>query len=149
MDYNYNYSHANSDPYFTLTSFSDITNLAYHNINQPSMPNWSYPNQYMPQSQYYEQDWNNHHYSSQSQWRYNSPKSYCQPPYQLSASYTPYPEQPLEESIDWEKRMEVLEELERRIQILEDSKSHQNFQIKDSYSIFQEEHTDLESIWNP
>jgi len=40
--------------------------------------------------------------------------------------------------------MEVLEELKRRIQILEDSKSSQNFQIKDPYSIFQEEHTDLE-----
>ena len=40
--------------------------------------------------------------------------------------------------------MEALEELKRRIQILEDSKSRQNFQIKDPYSIFQEEHTDLE-----
>ena len=45
--------------------------------------------------------------------------------------------------------MEALEELERRIQILEDSKSHQNFQIKDPYSIFQEEHTDLEKSTNP
>ena len=45
--------------------------------------------------------------------------------------------------------MEALEELERRIQILKDSKSRQNFQIKDSYSIFQvppqeEEPTDLD-----
>jgi len=40
--------------------------------------------------------------------------------------------------------MGTLEELEWRIQILEDSKSYQNFQIKDPYSIFQEEHTDLE-----
>jgi len=40
--------------------------------------------------------------------------------------------------------MEALEEFERRIQILEDSKSRQNFQITDSYSMFQEEHTDLE-----
>ena len=54
---------------------------------------------------------------------YNSPESYCQPPYQHPASYTPSPEQPLKESIDWEKRMEALDELERRIQILEDSKS--------------------------
>ena len=45
---------------------SDITNSAYHNFNQPSMPDWSYPNQYIPKSQYYEQDWNNYHYSSQS-----------------------------------------------------------------------------------
>jgi len=37
------------------TSFdSDIIDLAYHNFNQPSMLDWSYPNQYMPQSQYYE-----------------------------------------------------------------------------------------------
>jgi len=40
--------------------------------------------------------------------------------------------------------MKALEELERQIQILEDSKSRQNFQIKDPYSIFQEEHTDIE-----
>ena len=57
--------------------FSDVTNPAYHNFNQPSVPDWSYPNHYMPQSQYYEHDWNNHHYSSQSQWGYNSPESYC------------------------------------------------------------------------
>ena len=40
--------------------------------------------------------------------------------------------------------MEALEELEWQIQILEDSKSRQNFQITDPYSIIQEEHTDLE-----
>ena len=40
--------------------------------------------------------------------------------------------------------MEALEEIELQIQNLEDSKSHQNFQIYDHYSIFQEEHTDLE-----
>ena len=39
--------------------------------------------------------------------------------------------------------MKTLEEIERWIEILEDSKSHQNFQIEDLYSIFQE-HTDLE-----
>ena len=64
------------------------------------------------------------------------------------ASYTLSSEQPLEESIDWEKRMEVLEEIERWIQNLEDLRSHQNFQIQDPYFIFQvpqqEEHTDLE-----
>jgi len=32
--------------------------------------------------------------------------------------------------------MKALEELERRIQNLEVSKSHQNFQIQDPYSIF-------------
>ena len=44
--------------------------------------------------------------------------------------------------------MEALEKLERQIQNLEGSKSHQNFQIQDPYSIFQvpqkEEHTDFE-----
>ena len=40
--------------------------------------------------------------------------------------------------------MEVLEELERRIKILEDSKSRQNFQITVPYSIFKEVHADLE-----
>ena len=39
--------------------------------------------------------------------------------------------------------MEALEEIERRVQILENSKSCQNFQITDPYSMFQEEHTDL------
>ena len=33
--------------------------------------------------------------------------------------------------------MEALEELEQRIQNLENSKSHQSFQIQDPYSIFQ------------
>ena len=49
--------------------------------------------------------------------------------------------------------MEALEELERRIQNLEDSKSHQSFQIQNPYSIFQvpqqEEHTDFEKAQNP
>ena len=40
--------------------------------------------------------------------------------------------------------MEDLDELEREIQNLEDSKSRQNIQVTDSYSIFQEEHADLE-----
>ena len=52
MNYNYNYFNAYSDPYFKPTSFdSNITNSSYHNFNQPSIPDWSYPNQYMPQSQ--------------------------------------------------------------------------------------------------
>jgi len=66
MAYNNNFSNFNGNPSYTLISFSDITNPVYHNFKQPSVPDWSYPNQYVPQSQYYEQDWNNHHYSSQS-----------------------------------------------------------------------------------
>ena len=45
----------------------------------------------MTQSQYNEQDWNNHHYSSQSQWEYNAPEPYCQPPFQPFSSYTTPP----------------------------------------------------------
>ena len=47
MDNNYNYSNAYSDSYFTLTPFdSNITNPASHNLNQLSMPDWFYPNQF-------------------------------------------------------------------------------------------------------
>ena len=60
---------------------------------------------------------------------YNFPESYGQKSYQHPASYTPFPEQPIEEPIEWEKWMEALEKLERRIQNLEDSKSHQSFQM--------------------
>ena len=46
-----------------------LTNLVCQiDLIQPSVPDWSYPNQYMPQSQYYEQEWDNHHHSSPSQW---------------------------------------------------------------------------------
>jgi len=101
MDYNYNYSYANSDPYSIPTFFdSDITNSVYHNFNQPSMLDWSYPNQYIPQSQYYERDWNNHHHSSQRQCEYNSPESYDQKPYQHPASYASFLKQPIKEPID-------------------------------------------------
>ena len=47
MAYN-NFFNFNNNPYYTPTSFSDITNPAYHNFNQPSVPDWSYPNQYNP-----------------------------------------------------------------------------------------------------
>jgi len=72
------------------------------------MLDWSYPNQFMPQSQYYEQDWNNHHYYSQSQWGYNSPKSYCQPPFQHSASNFPSHDQSIEEKSKVIKSIEVM-----------------------------------------
>jgi len=91
MDYNYNYSNAYSDLYFTPTSFdTDFTYPVFYNFNQPSMPDWSYPNQYLPQPEYYEQDWDDHHHSSSSQWGYNSPDIYYQQPDQHSTSYTQY-----------------------------------------------------------
>jgi len=46
MAYNNNFFNFNEDPYYTPTSFSDITNPAYHNFDQPSVPEWSYPNEY-------------------------------------------------------------------------------------------------------
>ena len=91
MDYTYSYSNAYSDSYFTPTSFdSDITNPAFHNFNQPSVLDLSYPNQYMPQPKYYEQDWDDHHHSSPIQWGYNFPESDYQQPDQHLASYTQY-----------------------------------------------------------
>ena len=65
MDYNFSYSNAYSDSYFTPTSFDlDITDPIFHNFNQSSMPYWFYPNQYMPQPQDYD-----HNYS----YAYNDP----------------------------------------------------------------------------
>ena len=43
----------------------------------------------------------------------------------------------VEELINWEERMEALEELKRQIQNPMDSQAHQDFQIQDPYSIFQ------------
>ena len=65
-------------------------------------------NQYYPQSQYYEQDWNNYHHSSPSQWGYNSPESYCQPPFQHSALNFPRHDQPIEEKSEVTKSIEVM-----------------------------------------
>ena len=79
MDFNNN---PNMNPYFIPTSFdSDNFNPDMYNMNQPYISNCDYPTQYVSQSQYYEQDWNNHYHSSQSRWGYNSPESYGQPPY--------------------------------------------------------------------
>jgi len=91
----------------------------------------------MPQSQYYEQDWNNHLHSSSSQWRYTSPESYCDPHFQHSASYTPCQEQSIEEKSKLTKSLEALLESQRQFQNMTDLILSQNFQIKDPYSIFQ------------
>ena len=99
INYNYKYSDYNLNPYFNPTSFnSDITNLALHNSNQPSMPDWSYPNQYMSQSQYYEQEWDSSPLFTESG-GYNSPESYYQQPYQQTASYTPHQDEPIEKNL--------------------------------------------------
>ena len=55
---NNNFFNPNMNPYFTPTLFdSDNSDPAMYNMNQPYMPNWNYSTQYVPQSQYYEQDW--------------------------------------------------------------------------------------------
>ena len=103
----------------------------------------------MPQFQYYEQEWDNHHHSSLSQWGYNSPESYYQQLYQQTASYTPYQDQPIKEKSSLEKTFEAFLESTRQVQIIADSILPNNFQIQDPYSNFQvqpqqEEPIDLE-----
>jgi len=43
-----------------------------------------------------------------SQWGYNSPESYGQPPYKHSASYAPFQDQLIEEKSELEKSIEAL-----------------------------------------
>ena len=46
---NNNFFYFNGNPYYTPTSFdSDITNPTCHNFNQPSILDWSYPNNICP-----------------------------------------------------------------------------------------------------
>ena len=77
MAYNNNFTNFNGNPYYT--AFSDITNPAYHNFNQPSMPDWSYPNQYNQCPQSYNHNFQNNFNFSQSQWGFTSPESNFQP----------------------------------------------------------------------
>ena len=68
MTYNNNFFNFNGNPYYTPPSFDfDITNLTYHNFNQPSVPDWSYPNQYNPCPQANNYNFQNNFNSSQSQ----------------------------------------------------------------------------------
>jgi len=134
MNNNYNYFNAYSDPYFRPTSFDlDITNPSFHKFNKLSILDWSYLNQYMLQPQYYEQDWDDHHHPSSSQWGYNSPESYYQQSGQHLASYTQYQDQPIEAKFFLEKIFEAFLETTRQLQISTDS----NSQVQDPYSIFQ------------
>jgi len=48
-----------------------------------------------------------------------------------------FSKQPIEKSIDWENKIEFLEELKRRLTTIEDARAHRNFQIQDLYSTFQ------------
>ena len=83
-------------------------------MNQPYIPDWNYPIQYNPYPQYYNQDFQNNFYTSQSQWRITSPESNFQPPCpQFSqnsfpdfGSYTPFPVPPTEEKSDLKRSME-------------------------------------------
>jgi len=119
MNYNNNYSYAYNDPYFTRPLLTRILPTRHIITNQPSMPDWSYPNQYMLQSQYYKQYWNNHHYSSQSQWGYNSPKSYCQPPIQHSTSNFSSHDQLIKEKSEVTKSIEaMIESQEQKLKMM-------------------------------
>ena len=89
------------------------------------MSDWFYPNQYMPQSQYSEQDWNNHHYSSQSQF----PESYCQSPFQYSASNFPSHDQLIEEKSEVMKSIKVMIESQEQKLKMTDSQLSQDSQI--------------------
>ena len=80
MDYNNNFFNYNNNPYYTPTSFSDITNPAYHNFDQPSVPDWSYPNQYDPYPPSNNYNFHNDFNSSPSQWGFTSPEHNFQPP---------------------------------------------------------------------
>ena len=71
MAYNNIFSIFNGNSYYT--SFSDITNPAYHNFNQPSVPDWFFPNQYNPCPQSNNYNFQNDFNSSQSQWSFTSP----------------------------------------------------------------------------
>ena len=101
------------------------------------MVDWSYSNQYMPQPQYYEQDWDDHHHSLPSQWGYNSSESYYQQPDQHSAPHTQYQDQPIEEKSSLEKSFEAFLESTRQFQVSTDSIFAKNCQVQDPYSIFQ------------
>ena len=61
----------------------------------------------MSHPQYYEQNWNDHHHFSSSQWGCNLSESYGQPPYQQPASYIPYQDQSIEEKSDLKKSLEA------------------------------------------
>ena len=130
MAYNNNFS--NFNPYYTPTSFSDITNPAYHNFNQPSVPDWSYPNQYNLCPQSYNHNFQNNFNSSQSQWGITSPESNFQPtcplyppcPQYFQDSYSVPPVQNRKPSI-----LEMsMHESKQKSQNLMDSQFHHQFQ---------------------
>ena len=75
----YNNNFFNFNPYYTPNSFSDITNPAYHNFDQSSVPEWSYPNDYNPCPPSYDHNFHTFN-SSQSSWGFASPESNFQPP---------------------------------------------------------------------
>ena len=116
---NNNFFNPNMNPYFTPTPFDlDNSNLLFYNMNQPSTPGWTYPNQYNPYPQSYDCNFQNNFNSSQSQWGFTSPELNFQPPYppyppspQFTfpdfASYTPFLEPRCEEKSELEKSIEA------------------------------------------
>ena len=119
MDYNKNFSNFNNNSYFALTSFNpDYTNPAWHtftqqHFNQPSMPGWSYPNQHISQSHYYNQ--NNHLYFSPSRWDTMPPSHIVNYLSNNHRHILLFPSNQQKKSIDWENKMKILEEIEWRL----------------------------------
>jgi len=111
------------------TSFNlDITNPTFHNFNQSSMPDWSYPNKWSPSPNIMNKTekfiTTLHRVSKDA-----TPKSYGQKPYQHLPLYTPFQNQPIKENSDWEKSYEAFLEYTRQNQNLKDSQAHHDFQI--------------------
>ena len=64
------------------------------------------------------------------------PESYCQPPFQHSASIFPSHDQPIKVKSEVTKSIEVMIESQEQKLTMMDSQFSQDFQIQDPYSIF-------------
>jgi len=118
MDFNNNFFNPNINSYFTPTLFdSNNSNLALHNKDKSNKPDWMYSTQYNPYLQSYNKKLKNNFNSSQSQWGFTSLVSNFQPLCPQFSQYsfpnftscTPFPEPPIEEKYDIEKRMKAEE----------------------------------------
>jgi len=141
MAYNNNFSNFNSNPYYTPTSFSNITNPVYHNFNQLSVPDWSYPNQYNPYLQSYNHSFHNNFNSSQSQWGFTSLESNFQPTCPPSPPSPQYFQDSYSVPTVQNRKLSILEmstrESKQKFQNLMDSQFHHQFQ--NNTSTFQQD----------
>ena len=117
MAYNNNFS--NFNPYYTPNYFSDITNPAYHNFDQSSVLEWSYPNDYNPYPPSYDHNFHTFN-SSQSQWGFNTPEPYGQPPVQPLSSYMSFPTSPR-----FQSTIDLFDGIEEKVDRLQDTMNDQ------------------------